>query len=182
MGTQVCDATWGAARLRTRTSGSLRLHEPAAMLLSKVPTRNRSHGLLGPTGDPLQFLEDAGTADGNWDPNKDWQLPFAILDSWGKPLSYMAQRDYTAATAILSNNAVANWNQASTEMIRLNEGRPIIMSWGPDGKDQLTKEAQEDPTASLVGDWDDDDLINNAFNLDNVFLDENLNKKLAELR
>lgn len=155
--------------------------EPAAMLLARVPDGNRWKGLFDPNGDPLQFLEDAGAADGTWNPVEDRQLPFGILDSWGQPLSYMAQRDYTGTTSdIPSNNAVANWNKASTEMIRLNNGRPIIMSWGPDGKDQLTKEAQEDPTASLVGDWDDNNKIDNAFNDDNVFLDENLNKKLAE--
>ena len=93
----------------------------------------------------------------------------------------MAQRDFTgnAATDILSNNAVANWNQASTEMIRLNQSRPIIMSWGPDGDEQLTEEAQKDPTASLVGDWEDNAKIDNLFNKDNVYLDETLNRKLA---
>ena len=54
------------------------------------------------------------------------------------------------------------------------------MSWGADGKDQLTKDAQEDDlTASLVGDWDDNQRIDNPFNEDNVYLDETLSEKLA---
>ncbi|MCH9001654.1 MAG: type II secretion system protein [Planctomycetes bacterium] len=155
--------------------------EPAAMLLARVPDGNRWKGLFDPNGDPLQFLEDANAADQKWNPVEDRQLPFGILDSWGQPLSYMAQRDYTGTTSYIpSNNAVADWNRASTEMIRLNNGRPIIMSWGPDGEDQLTQEAQQDPTASLVGDWDDNNKIDNPFNEDNVFADDTLNKKLAE--
>ena len=65
-------------------------------------------------------------------------------------------------------------------MIRLNQGRPIIMSWGPDGEDQLTEDAQNDPTASLVGDWEDNNKIDNPFNEDNVYVQESFNQKLAK--
>lgn len=153
--------------------------EPAAMILSRVPDSNRMPELLAPNGDPLQFLEDP-CGDQIWVRADDRQLPPAILDSWGMPLAYMSQRDYTpAGPNIPSQNAVGDWNKASTEMIRLNSGRPIIMSWGADGQDQLTKDAQEDPTASLVGDWDDNQKIDNPFNEDNVYLDEALSEKLA---
>ncbi len=153
--------------------------EPAAMILSRVPDSNRWDGLFDSRGDPLQFLEDANSADQMWNRTVDRQLPPAILDSWGKPLSYMSQRDYTGNPEDIPSNNAAGWNQASTEMIRLNSGRPIIMSWGADGRDQLTKDAQQDPTASLVGDWDDNQRIDNPFNEDNVYLDETLNEKLA---
>jgi len=157
--------------------------EPAAMILSKIPDSNRSPGLLDPSGNPLQFMElTAGglTPDGAWQVNSDEQIPNVFLDSWGMPLAYFSQRDFTGNTGDIVSSNDPNWNQASTEMIRLNRQKPIIMSWGPDGKDQLTEEAQQDPTASLVGDWANNQKIDNLFNEDNVYLDEAFNKTLAE--
>ncbi len=158
--------------------------EPASVILAGIPKRNWAEGPLDVgSGQPVQFLDrDLG---GDWDVD-DFQIRY-IVDDWGIPISYLAQRDYDPAAppAVSSNHS--DWNQSSTEMIRLNGGQPIIMSYGPDGKDQLTLEAMGNAgagEASLVADWMDDDpdphRIDHPLNADNVYADQALNEKLAK--
>ena len=124
---------------------------------------------------------------------EDYQIRY-IVDGWGVPISYLAQRDFKTsnpAKTISSNHP--DWNKASTEIIRLNRGQPIIMSYGPNGKDQLTQEWMETQPgssttgnsimiakASLVGDFGDDRKINHPLNEDNVYFDPSLKERLAK--
>ena len=66
-------------------------------------------------------------------------------------------------------------------MVRLNGGQPIVFSWGPDGKHQLTEvEMKDTAQASLVRDWFDDGKITHRLNADNVYADDGLANKLAK--
>ncbi|MFQ5591514.1 MAG: type II secretion system protein [Phycisphaerae bacterium] len=158
----------------------------AAVILDHIPESQRSPGVLDETGKPIQFLDRNG--DGEWaaDVAADLDLQIRyIVDTWGVPLTYLAQRDYDPddPDATRSSNH-ASWNQASTELIRLNGGRPIIMSYGPDGPRQLVQDVQQDATANLVGDWADQTpgvpRIDNTFNQDNIYANPDLAAKLVE--
>ncbi|MEK6676163.1 MAG: hypothetical protein AABZ47_10980, partial [Planctomycetota bacterium] len=121
-----------------------------------------------------------------WDPDGDQQIRYP-LDDWGFPFGYLSQRDWvtnvTTQTpqAAPSSNHSDYWNRASTEMVRLNGGQPIVFSWGPDGKHQLTEvEMKDTAQASLVRDWFDDGKITHRLNADNVYADDGLANKLAK--
>jgi len=165
------------------------LSESASSILTRVPDKNRSAGVLNANGEPALFLDHADPnttppkPNGKWDSN-DLQIRF-IIDDWGNPISYLAQRDWKEATGFVpieSKNHAA-WNEASTELIRMNGGQPIIMSYGPNGKDQLTKDAMEpNAKASLVGDFEylDDHVVNDPLNADNVYSNPALKEKLGK--
>ena len=153
--------------------------DSARSMLDRIPDRNRSAGALNSAGKPAQFLDrnDDATFDAG-----DEQIRY-ILDDWGMPISYLAQRDHGIGTD--SNNLNNKWNEASTEFIRMNGGQPIIMSYGPNGKDQFTKDAMEpNAKASLVGDFESDTpihhVIDDPMNDDNVYSNPALKEKLAK--
>ncbi len=157
----------------------------AAAILDRISDRNRSVGLLEPkTKNPAQFLSRPLTlneplANSTWDP-EDLQIRY-ILDDWGIPISYMSQRDFVhdKEDETKSSNH-ANWNEASTEFIRINNGQPLIFSYGPNGKDQLKSDAMEpEGKVSLPGDFQNH-KIDEPFNDDNVYLNEQLREKLAK--
>jgi len=168
---------------------AINLYSPsAAEMLGHLADSNWSDGALDPLGNPAQFLDIDGK--GNWDAGEDMQIRY-IVDSWGVPISYFAQRDFdanAAAGATRSNNYYTDWNEASTEMIRLNSGQPIVMSFGGNGKDQLSKDVlkAENSTAFIVDDWlnETDESgkrkIDNVYNEDNVYADPSLKEKLAK--
>lgn len=150
-------------------------------ILSRLPNRNRTEGVVDDsTGEPAQFLDRNG--DGVWDPD-DHQIRY-LVDDWGVPLVYYAQRDFRvdglSPTATLSANH-AVWNQASTGMIKLNMSRPIIMSYGPDAEHQLSADVLgADQTALLHVDFADDNKVTNSLHEDNVYADEFLAEKLRK--
>ena len=160
------------------------LGDASRSMLDRIPDRSRTPGILAADGKPAQFLNrDANAA---WGP-ADLQIRF-IVDDWGNPLSYMSQQDWTKEAAEKHNSSNHEaWNEASTELIRLNGGQPVVFSWGPNGKDQLTKLAMEPAAgavavASLVGDFEqnDDHVVNNPLNDDNVYANPSLKEKLAK--
>ena len=168
---------------------AINLYSPsAAEMLGHLADSNWSDGAVDASGDPTQFLDIKG--DKNWDAGEDEQIRY-IVDSWGVPISYFAQRDFDAdavAGATRSDNYYTDWNEASTEMIRLNSGQPIVMSFGVNGKDQLSKDVlkAENSTAFIVDDWlnETDESgkrkIDNVYNEDNVYADPSLKEKLAK--
>ncbi len=166
------------------------LSESASAILDRIPDRNRTVGALQADGTPALFLDRTGGAIGAWDAN-DHQIRL-IVDDWGNPISYFAQRDWQPAsgtfTPIPSTNH-KDWNHVSTEIIRLNGGQPVIFSYGPNGKDQLTKDAMgANGTATLMSDMhpttpgpgDQEFVIDNPFNADNVYANPALKEKLAK--
>ncbi len=137
---------------------------------------------LDDDGDPTVFLDRDG--DGIWG-SDDHQVRY-IIDDWGNPISYLAQRDWVpppTPTNAASNHP--NWNEASTELIRLNSGQPLIFSYGPNGTDQLTFEQMGDNgAASIVGDFEGlsgtRHKIDHLLNADNLYADPSLKQKLVE--
>ncbi len=169
------------------------LSEKAALILGRLPKRNRTAGPLDTTKappEPSLFLDR--NENQQWDPLEDFQIRY-IVDDWGVPLSYLAQRDWDPndSPSVQQQKASSNhtsWNEASSEIIKINRGLPLIFSYGPNGKDQLDQEwmATADGTggaASLVGDFEQATVhgrIDHQLNADNVYLDPNLTDRLAK--
>lgn len=172
------------------------LGDASASILARIPDRNRSAGALDSSGgNPAQFLDRPEGINGNpndaWGP-EDLQIRY-ILDEWGMPISYLAQRDYPteeekkAGVQEIPSRNHQGWNEGSTELIRMNGGQPVIFSYGDNGKDQLTKAMMEpDGKASLIGDFEDNTdpgshhKIDNPANADNVYANPALKEKLAK--
>ena len=65
--------------------------EVGGQILAKLAANNRDNGPVNAAGEPLTFLHRGG---GNsWDPTTDQRISY-ILDGWGVPLAYFAQRDF----------------------------------------------------------------------------------------
>jgi hypothetical protein len=164
----------------------------SSVILSRLQDRYRTPGPLDKFKDPLVFLDctdTSGSLNGSWDAG-DFQIRH-IVDDWGVPIAYMSQRDYDAESSQPNATESSNhpgWNQGSTELVRLNGGQPIIMSYGPNGPDQLTRDQMEpegtqgEAKATLFVDFLDEDngVIEHPLNKDNIFADETLKEKLSQ--
>jgi type II secretory pathway pseudopilin PulG len=154
------------------------LGDTSASILAGVQDQYWSAPLDPSSGNPAVFVDRDKS--GAWDPN-DHQVRY-IIDDWDNPISYMAQRDFdeAARTHLASSNHPA-WNEGATEMIRLNGGKPIIFSYGPDGPEQLAEEQMgDDATASLLIDFEDDHIVNHPLNADNVYSNPAVKESLAK--
>lgn len=158
--------------------------EEATATLDHIPSRNR---IAPPTGDdrqPIHFLDR--NANGRFDADDEpirW-----VVDDWGHPIGYMAQRDYRVnGSSVPSSNRMSgwSWNEVSTRLVKLNGGAPVIFSWGPDGDEQLTSAAQSAGSAANLGadlmgtDGSVKDVIDNPMNLDNVYANPALSAALT---
>lgn len=167
--------------------------QASAAALDRLPDKNRKSVPRDAGGDPLVYLDRgipaAGTApDGAFSESGiDLEVTY-IVDDWGNPISYMSQRDWTEGNSLVSSNH-PEWNEASTELIRLNKGLPLIFSYGADGAEQMTAEymgtsAGEPAAVSLVGDFeeatDGNHRIDDPLNADNVYVDPDLTRILLE--
>lgn len=154
-------------------------------VLDDLPESNRvpSPRSADDSGKPGRFLDRDGN--GTWEPEQDEEL-WHIKDGWGVPLSYYAQRDWRedppAGMPNIPSGNHPDWNEASTEFITLNGGRPVIMSYGPNGKDQLKKAVVEKPEQEslLHVDWETNHVIDGIYNKDNVYIDSGLSDRLFE--
>lgn len=160
--------------------------DASTQILHQIQDRYWVQAPLDEKGKPAIFLDrrdSDGDLDEKWGEG-DLQVRY-IVDDWGTPLSYLAQRDWDPPNVDEQSSNHPDWNEASTELIRLNGGQPIIMSYGPDGPLQLTAEGMgTDAEASLVGDFEGEGehhhLIDNLLNEDNVYADPALKAKLAK--
>jgi len=163
--------------------------QSSASILDKIPDKNRTAGVLDASGNPAQFLDrpdGAKTPDGKWGP-EDLQIRY-IVDEWGNPLSYFAERDFKDDSASASLNIPSSnhdqWNKLSSKVIRASGGQPVIMSYGPDGKEQLKADSMGTTgAASLPGDYSTgppDNTIDNPLNADNIYSAPGLAEKLAK--
>ncbi len=150
--------------------------EQGRMILERIDSHYWSQGAVDPaTSEPLQFLDrdDNGRFNEGDTPIR-W-----LVDHWGTPLAYYTQRDWkgTPSDRVSTNHAA--WNRASTAMVRLNGGRPVIMSYGPNGESQL---AGATPTVGVLlhEDLIDDNRVNNPLNADNIYADPALAEKLSK--
>jgi len=158
---------------------AIEAYSPAARgILDKIPDAHRaSVAIDSTTGDPVQYIDQ--NQNNRWDAGRDGEIQY-ILDDWGVPLVYYAQRD--GAGAAPSRNHLASWNLATAAMVRLNGNRPIIMSWGPNGRAQLTEDvlSDSDSTSLLHVDFNDNNKLDDAWNTDNIFVDQGLIGRLEE--
>lgn len=163
---------------------AIELHsESAAQILSRVSEKHLAAVPLDGAGDPVQYLDRNG--DGKYNPKDDEALRW-LVDDWQVPVTYFAQRDFRAGATPSSNRQQDwSWNEVSTRLVKMNGGAPVLMSWGPDGKDQRTPENQTGSTAAniatdLLGlDGSALDRIDNPLNADNVYANPALAEKLA---
>ena len=166
------------------TTTILVLGDASSSILLGIQDKFWKHAPLDPQNDePAIFLDRNG--DGNWDAG-DLAVRY-LVDSWGTPISYLAQRDWTGDDTAAESPNLETWNEASTEIVRLNRNRPVLFSYGPDGPEQLTEEHMDKTgIASLVGDFEglgENDIrhrIDNPLNADNVYADPTLKEKLAK--
>ncbi|MHC5110314.1 MAG: prepilin-type N-terminal cleavage/methylation domain-containing protein [Planctomycetota bacterium] len=159
--------------------------EAAQVMIDKLP----SDTLITPVrsdGSPLLFLDR--NENQTFDAIEDQPLKY-LVDDWGTPMSYLAQRDFSIAGSSTSTESSNHpkWNEASTWMVRLNGSRPVLFSYGPQGPDQLIPEfiaagSVPDPdarAATVVDDWANNNLIDSPLNGDNIYPDETLREKLS---
>lgn len=162
--------------------------DAAASMLEKLPADHWYTPVDRTSGDPLQYLDRDGN--GDYDAGGDEAIRY-LVDDWGVPITYFAQRDAAPGgptSATVSSNGV-DWNAASSAMVRINGGQPILCSYGPNGREQLSQEsldaaadpANNAPAPTLETDWaeDSEGKIDSPLNADNVYPDDALKEKLA---
>jgi len=137
-----------------------------------------------------QLLDASGTPTAYWDVNKDNTFNPEIdepleylLDSWGNPLAYFSTRSASEGSG--SSSERSRRAEFSSHLIRnFSNGRPVFVSYGPDGAEQqpnselVTSGAAQD----LVTDFhfNNDHRINNKYNHGNIYSVEDLEKKLVQ--
>ncbi len=160
--------------------------EAGSSILSRIPDRNRSPGVLTPPpqSTPVLFLDRPPTLNGMWNSAEDWQIRH-ILDDWGNPIGYMSTRDWTPSnTNYVDSTNMMGWGQTSTQLIKLNGDRPVIFSYGANGDDQLTPEVMGGTAAaSIPVDWAGgaaDQRMTDPLNADNVYANSELAEKVKK--
>ncbi|MGB0715425.1 MAG: type II secretion system protein [Phycisphaerae bacterium] len=157
--------------------------DESRMMIDKLPAENIIVPQT-PEGIPLLFLDRNDNQ--TYDEMIDQPLRY-VVDNWQTPLSYMAQRDFsvegTNVETTSSNHP--NWNEASTTLIGLNGARPIVFSYGPNGRDQLDEQivlagragGSGGQPSTVVDDFVDNNLVDSPLNDDNIYADETLRDK-----
>lgn len=175
------------------TIAILEYGDTSAQILRRIQDRYWAMAPLDDDGTPVLFLDrpdEDGKLNEEWDDapetaGRDLQIRY-IVDDWSVPISYLAQRNWDPNDPPEPSSNHERWNEVSTVMVRLNGGQPVIMSYGPDGKEQLTKDAMgNEALASLVGDFIKQEGeqhcgIDHHLNADNIYADPALKEKLAK--
>lgn len=103
-----------------------------------------------------------------------------LVDDWAQPIEYLSTR-------IVPGPAVPNElarQVMSDAWVRMNNGVPVLMSYGANGPDQFDADFIVGVGESdVVTDWTGDDgtnpgVLDNALNKDNVFVSDALKKQL----
>ncbi len=156
---------------------AMRLRSPkASAILDRIDSRFLVSGrdetdlvpgtgcIFNPTGDPKET--DTISLD-------------YYVDSWGVPIEYYATRVFTACKTR---------DKASAAFVAANNGQYLLVSYGPDGEEQLSRESLASGDSTLVGDYFDtigeagpdgyDELINNVLNQDNIYSSDTFKKRM----
>ena len=91
------------------------------------------------------------------------------LDAWGQPIEYYSTR--------VGGSSSPARDQLSTNLVSLNNGRPVLMSYGPNGADQLSGEY--DLNTTLQGDFGASGKIIDRLNQDNIYSSDALRDRVA---
>jgi hypothetical protein len=153
--------------------------------LEQIHQRFKAHYDVGQPGMVVYWDRDN---DGRQS-DRDDVLDF-FVDAWGTPIQYFAVNptgppvDPPAASDTVPAKGARL--AASKELVRANNGRPVLVSYGPDGKDQLS--GQFPDAQDIVTDWWKNNQggndpagsrkIDNRFNVDNVYSADGLAEKL----
>jgi len=157
---------------------TIKLHDStAAAILGQISPKFRK-----PPGNPAMEFFDR---DGNevLDPGDEPLIYF--VDAWGTPLDYFAVNppansnvDVPAPPDLPDGLRLAT----SRFLLTRNRGKPVLMSYGPDGPEQLA--ALSENRSDLVTDFNPTGptprVIDHPLNEDNVYLDETLRDRLKE--
>ncbi len=105
-----------------------------------------------------------------------------LVDGWGQPLSYYNVRVFGGATGTEDPTSHA-W--VSRELVKINAGQSVIVSYGLDGADQLAAdETLEDecvlrvPACGGAG-TTNEQVFQSTFQLDNLYSNPAINDRLA---
>ncbi len=156
---------------------TIRLYSPAgtAILDEISPKYRKAPG-------PEEFFDRNGN--GELDVADEPLIYF--VDAWGTPF------DYFAADPVGDVNAPSDPQgdrlDASQFLIEKNRGKPLLVSYGPDGAEQCDPDfIREFGLTDLVADYEGGepyngapDVIDSPFNEDNIYLDETLKERLKE--
>jgi prepilin-type N-terminal cleavage/methylation domain-containing protein len=146
---------------------SMRLFSPeASSILDKIGNK-----YLRNPADPLaQFFDRDG--DGNLDTD---DLPLDhFVDAWDSPIEYfsLSVEDPMLPGDLSATDIMGHRLAASTFFVRANGHRPLLVSYGPNGPDQMR--LPEGERATLVSDYDAAGTapyrIDNVLNDDNVYI------------
>jgi len=136
---------------------AITLHGDASKaILDRIPSQNWKSAPVDDNEKPIIWLDQPQRPGDK--PNDQWgkedlEIRY-IVDNWGTPLGYYAERDWshTEQQALTDDRVSSNhhyWRQVSSAFVRYNGGKPVIMSYGPDGQEQMTEEAMKTtPTGS----------------------------------
>jgi type II secretory pathway pseudopilin PulG len=152
-----------------------------AATLDKIGARYKK----APAENDRQYLSRNG--DQNLDAD---DVPLDVyLDAWGTPFGYFALSDGGLSPA--GSDSMNNRRDASVFMVGRNRGRPVLVSYGVDGADQLSllREEHGDPLEPaqdpLVLDFHDtngptgfENVIDDPLNQDNIYIDQTLADRL----
>lgn len=161
------------------------LGDASAAILQRVEDRYWKDVPDDPRGDPAIYLNRDD--DSKWTPG-DLRLRY-LVDAWGQPVRYLAQRDWKPDDSAPPSSNHPLWNEAATELVRLNGGKPLLYSYGPDGADQLTPDrmgTEGNIEASVLADFEGigpDNIrhrIDQPWNMDNVYADPTLKEKMEK--
>jgi type II secretory pathway pseudopilin PulG len=136
---------------------AIRLRSPsAAAILDRVPDRFRAQLAAG--GEVYQA--DASDAVGT-------PLVYYV-DAWGQPIEYYSTR-------VAGSSSPAR-DKLSAMLVSLNNSRPVLMSYGPNGADQLSGDYGNQ---TLLADFSADGKIDENLNQDNVYSSDSLRERVA---
>ncbi len=93
------------------------------------------------------------------------------VDAWGAPIEYFSAREPMSDEDEYSRAAL------STRLTGLANGRPVFVSYGPNGPDQ--RSGTLSGAQNMFDDWAADAAINDPLNQDNVYSVPDLGAKLA---
>jgi len=158
--------------------------DAAAAILDRIDTRFRRRA-QDAAGAPTEVLRRSMGGS-----NIDIPLVYYV-DSWGTPLDYFATSDTTGAQAFYDTVPINNARRdTSTALLRINNGEPLFVSYGPDGPEQFSADfydPADDLPYDLVYDWTtytsdagfSGNRIDHPLNADNVYSDPQIAERLA---
>jgi prepilin-type N-terminal cleavage/methylation domain-containing protein len=155
-------------------------------ILDQIPNRFR---IPGPPNEFLDRPTGPGPSGGFSANAQPEDVPLEIIvDAWGNPIEYYAVRWYKPDLPEYHapSDMTGDRRRASLAFITdANEGKPLLVSYGPNGSEQSDDEASSAP-GLLLDYWDtiDDTLeykIDHPLNQDNVYIDESVKDRLANL-